>query len=180
MGDDIKVRKLARYFDDLDSNEDGLLDESDFAQAAERYIEALGIDPDSPQAIELTDQCLTLWQEYLGPADTDGDGQVGSEDLASAFARLSEAEAAEQIDATADAYFRIMDADGDGVAAEAEFVRLMSTAARLSVDESVAAYARLDPAGVGFLTREQFQQAAREFFFSDDPEAPGNLLFGKF
>jgi Ca2+-binding EF-hand superfamily protein len=180
MGDDIRVRKLARYFDDLDSNDDGFLDESDFAQAAERYINALGLDPDSPQAAELTDQCLTLWQEYLGPADTDGDGQIGREELAAAFAGLSEAQAAAQIEATADAYFRIMDADGDGVAAEAEFVRLMSTAARLSGDEATAAYARLDPAGVGYLTREQFQQAAREFFFSDDAEAPGNLLFGKF
>jgi len=50
MGEDIRVRKLARYFDDLDSNHDGLLDESDLAQAAERYLDALGLDPDSLQA----------------------------------------------------------------------------------------------------------------------------------
>jgi Ca2+-binding EF-hand superfamily protein len=180
MGEDIRVRKLARYFDDLDSNHDGLLDESDLAQAAERYLDALGLDPDSLQAEELTDQCMTLWQEYFGPADTDHDGQISRAELAAAFARLSEAQAAEQIKATADAYFRIMDADGDGVAAEAEFLRLMSTAARLTDDEAATAYARLDPAGVGYLSREQFQQATQEFFFSDDPEAPGNLLFGKY
>src|SRR5262249_15869667 len=145
-----------------------------------RYIEALGLDSDSLWAAELTDQCLTIWQEYLGPADTDGDGQVGRQELAAAFARLSESDAASQIQATADAYFRIMDADGDGVADEEEFIQLMTTAARLTEDESEAAYARLDPAGVGRFTREQFRQAVREFFFSDDPEAPGNLLFGKY
>jgi Ca2+-binding EF-hand superfamily protein len=180
MEDDIRVRKLARYFDDLDSDDDGVLEESDFAQAAERYIEALGIDSDSLWAAELTDQCLTIWQEYLGPADSDGDGQVGRQELVTAFARLPEGEAAAQIEATADAYFRIMDADGDGLAGEDDFVRLMTSAARLSEAESEAAYARLDPAGVGHLTREQFQQAVREFFFSDNPEAPGNLLFGKY
>lgn len=180
MGDDIRVRKLARYFDDLDSDDDGFLEEADFAQAAERYIAALGLDPDSLWAAELTDQCLTMWQEYLGQADTDGDGQVGRQKLASAFAQLSEADAATQIAATADAYFQIMDADGDGLAGEDEFVRLLTTAARMSEDESEAAYARLDPAGVGFLSRDQFQQAMRDFFFSDDPQAPGNLLFGKY
>jgi Ca2+-binding EF-hand superfamily protein len=180
MGDDIRVRKLARYFAGLDSNDDGFLDESDFAYAAGRCIDALGLDPDSPSAVELTDQSLTLWQEYLGPADTDGDGQIGRDELAAAFARLPRAQVGDQIEAIADAYFRIMDADGDGMAAEAEFLGLMSTAARLSAGEATAAYARLDPGGSGSLTHDQFQRAVREFFFSDDPDAPGNLLFGKF
>jgi Ca2+-binding EF-hand superfamily protein len=180
MGDDIRVRKLARYFDDLDSNDDGYLDESDLAQAAERYLDALGIDPDSERGAELTEQCLTLWQEYFGPVDTDGDGQVSREELAAAFAALPEADAAQQIEAITDAYFRIMDADADGVASSHEFVRLMTTAARLTEDEAAVAYARIDPIGVGHLTREQFQQATREFFFSEDPDAAGNLLFGKY
>lgn len=180
MEDDIRVRKLTRYFDDLDTNDDGYLDESDLAQAAERYLEALGIDPDSERAVELTEQCLTLWQEFMGPIDTDGDGQVSRDEMATAFAALSEDEAAQQIDATADAYFRIMDADADGVVSSHEFLRLMATAARLTEEEAAVAYARIDPIGVGHLTREQFQQATREFFFSDDPDAAGNLLFGKY
>jgi Ca2+-binding EF-hand superfamily protein len=180
MGDDIRVRKLARYFDDLDSNDDGLLDESDFAQAAERYLSALGIEPDSETGVELTEECLTLWQEYLRPIDTTGDGQLSRDQLAAAFGRMSEAQVAGQIDATADAYFRIMDADGDGVASEHEFLRLMTAAARLTEEDAGVAYARLDPVGVGHLTKEQFQRAAREFFFSEDPDAPGNLLFGKY
>ena len=43
---------------------------------------------------------------------------------------------------------------------------------------SLRAIRALDRNGDGVLDQEEVQQALREFYTSDDPQAPGNLIFG--
>lgn len=47
-------------------------------------------------------------------------------------------------------------------------------------DEAQAAvtFAKLDTSGNGSINKEEFLAHVKDFFFSDDPESPGNLILG--
>lgn len=46
--------------------------------------------------------------------------------------------------------------------------------------EAAAAFRQLDRNRDGYLTTDELIKNAEEFFFSEDPEAPGNWLVGPF
>jgi len=47
-------------------------------------------------------------------------------------------------------------------------------------DEAQAAvtFAKLDTSGNGSINKKEFLAHVKDFFFSDDPESPGNLILG--
>ncbi|TDD81987.1 hypothetical protein [Actinomadura rubrisoli] len=70
-----------------------------------------------------------------------------------------------------------LDRDGDGrdrVISGPQVQRLLEVR---GVDAGIA-FARLDRDRSGFVSRAKLPQAVREFYCSDDPEAPGDWLNG--
>ena len=51
-----------------------------------------------------------------------------------------------------------------------------------NADEAAAteAFRRLDRNADGYLTHEEISQGVEEFYYSEDPESPGNWLIGPF
>ncbi|MGH6657236.1 MAG: hypothetical protein ACRDVE_18790, partial [Actinocrinis sp.] len=45
-------------------------------------------------------------------------------------------------------------------------------------DDAERAFKAVDRNGDGILSVDEVQKAIREFYLSDDPRAPGNLIFG--
>jgi Ca2+-binding EF-hand superfamily protein len=86
---------------------------------------------------------------------------------------------APELTAWADAFFHLLDADGDGVIGRHEYRNLMLS---VSIEGAVAdeSFRRLDLDGDGQLSRSEFTQLYLEFFSSDDPEAPGSCFWGPF
>ena len=78
-----------------------------------------------------------------------------------------------------DGFFRLIDADGDGVIGPQEYRDLMAS---VFVDAASAdqAFARLDTNGDGVISHDEFTQLYRDFFTSDDPDAPGSRFWGPF
>jgi Ca2+-binding EF-hand superfamily protein len=73
----------------------------------------------------------------------------------------------------------LWDQDGDGKLSSQEYVKALWCC---GVGEEAAreAFQHLDRDGSGYLTIEKILKALKEFYRSDDPEAPGNWLMGPY
>ncbi|MEU9116410.1 EF-hand domain-containing protein [Streptomyces sp. NPDC048483] len=75
-------------------------------------------------------------------------------------------------------HFELLDRNKDGYLDTAEVTRL-GVAMGVSLQEIGAVAAGLDGDGDGKVSREELGAAVHEFFYGDDPEAPGARIFGK-
>jgi Ca2+-binding EF-hand superfamily protein len=75
--------------------------------------------------------------------------------------------------------FDIIDQDGDGQITLPNYRRYFEA---WGLDETLAelAFAKLDLSGDGHLSRHAFIQLCTNFYISDDPNVPGNWLFGPY
>lgn len=76
------------------------------------------------------------------------------------------------------AWMDIADTDGDGPIDEEEYIAMYSKTLGASREDLKVAFTKLDLDGNGTLDNEEAHRAAIEYCSSDDPQAPGNWLFG--
>lgn len=178
MPEDAKTQKYNMIFDWFDQNRDGYLTQDDMQQIAEVFISLPGGDrPEN--ATPLREAFEQWWQLLLSSGDANADGRVGRDEF---FAIMrSSVTASGNFESTimriADAFMRIVDTSGDGRLDFAEYVRMYEG---LGVDPKHAteAFQRLDRDHSGKISYEEFRTAIREFYLSDDLNAPGSWLLG--
>lgn len=168
-------RKTTALFQIFDANNDGYWERSDFEQFVERMAEARGLEPGAPEVKALSDVYMQLW-DGMQAADTDQDGRV-SLDEALAFQERSFTP--ELVTSFAQVIFPVLDRNGDGEIGFEEYQDYLRTS---SIDAGIAhdVFPRLDTNGDGRITSSEFEQLYREYFLSDDPDAPGSSLWGPF
>ncbi|MFY0535226.1 EF-hand domain-containing protein [Nannocystis pusilla] len=121
-----------------------------------------------------------FWVNALEPFDTNGDGQIDVDETTAGFERAlaDSGSYAQQIGVVAEQYFELADANGDGTIDLKEFQQIFTAVGRGTEAECAEVFRRLDTDGSGALSRQEYHRVVEEFFFSDDPNAPGNQLFG--
>jgi Ca2+-binding EF-hand superfamily protein len=181
MLNELQKRKLAHLFALLDVDDDGTIDRMDYTASADRLVAAFGYAPGSPECRLVRDRYARLWETVTLPMDTDGDERVDVEEYSSGMDRF--VAAADEgylthIAPLADAFYDLMDVDGDGRITRTEYVRMMASAFRLSEDDGSAAFDLLDLDGNGSLSRDELHTANEQFFRSPEESARGNWVFG--
>lgn len=176
---DLQIKKLTRYFQVLDIDDDGELRASDFERIAEN-VRVLHGESDSNGHSALHGAYMARWKR-LAAADADGGGGVDVDEwLAFWQVTLSSDEAFErEVRSVADRLFTIFDLDDDGAIGVREFADFYGIFG-LPVTLAETIFEELDANGDGALTREELIEATREFYRSDDVDARGNFLFGPY
>jgi Ca2+-binding EF-hand superfamily protein len=175
---ELQVKKLRRWFQSMDADGDGAIDVLDFTGMAQLYCEAYDVAPRSQTWRRMHAAAHATWRSIerrTGALDptvltlAEWVGWWGTSEYAD-FIEL----AAIPFSTTA---FSIADSDGDGRCTVDEMMAAQHRSG-MSLDEVHGSFDVLDHDGDGYITTAEFVVALREFYFSDDPAAPGNFLAG--
>jgi len=177
MSSSLRARKNTRVFRLLDANSDGHVQREDLERTARRLAESLGLAPGSDARVALTARFVSQW-DRIGAFDSDGDGKVSLSDwLAEADSTLKRPDFDEIVEAVAGQIFDLVDFDRDGLVNGEEYA-IWIGAYGVSKEDAAAAFVKLDENGDRAISRAELVQAARDFHASEDPNAPGNWLYG--
>lgn len=179
MLSDLQKAKLTRYFRVYDVDDNGRIARPDFERVVENVRMLHGVGEDSPGHRALRDGYLLRWEALRASADADSDGGV---DLAEWLAYwdgvlADEARYEAEIASVTNQLFEIFDHDADGVLGADEFCNFYGV---YGLKSALArqVFLDLDLDGDGVVTRTELMEMAHQFYRSDDPDAPGNRLFG--
>ena len=173
---DFRRRKVSAGFDQLDVDGDGYVGNSDVEQLVKNHGDAYGYSQGAPEYSELERQTVAVWDQ-LKQFDTDGDGRVSLAEYVAGFeAFLSRRETfMSGMTALVDAFYLMADRDDDGKITEEELVRHFRSWGHTE-QQAHEAFRRLDRSANGTISKEEWMQNLEEYYFSEDPDAPGNWL----
>ncbi|HEY2764906.1 MAG TPA: EF-hand domain-containing protein [Pseudonocardiaceae bacterium] len=174
---ELRREKLSVRFAQHDVDGDGFLEQSDYDALGRLLSDQLGASSEIREQIAAG--FAEQWRLLCTHADIDADGRIGLDEYVAAMGGGIAADAAgleRAVLATSRAAIQAADANGDGFLDLADFARL---GALLHVDDHVASFQALDVNGAGRLSYDEIIAAVRDFYTSDDPSSPGNLVFGR-
>src|SRR3712207_3379914 len=118
---------------------------------------------------------------FRSRADQDHDGRVSLDEfLAGQEALLSQREPfMARIAAIVAAWYTLSDRDGDGFLSQEEYVMNIAPFG-VSAEDARESFTQLDRHGTGLIAQAEMIAHLEEYYYSDDPEARGNWVFGRF
>ncbi|MFD4670025.1 EF-hand domain-containing protein [Lentzea sp. NPDC058450] len=158
-----------RRFRKWDANNDGVIDRSDYEAEARRIVEAFGERLESGRGRAVMEALIVLHSRQAEAAGVGPAGVMNQEQYLAANQRLMFGRGDQGFDdllrpaiaAIAD----LCDTDRDGLVSKLELRQWLGNAVGLSVDDSDAAFDRIDLDGDGSLTVDELVIAVREFHY---------------
>lgn len=177
----LQQRKLARLFMLYDVDRNGFIEQTDFEQIAHRTALAMAHQPGSLEYTTLHSQYMTGWARLLQLGDRDHDQRLTLAEYCAAYDKMlaQPEQFTAMMMAIVKTIITLLDTDKDGKVSVPEYTAYL-LGWRTTEAELIETFHRLDHNGDGYLTADELRQNAEEFFFSDDPTAPGNWLVGPF
>lgn len=179
----LQRQKASYYFSLIDEDDNGYVEGNDFQLRADRLAEARDVtDPD--EQTKLRRRVMQWWEHLSALVDVDDDHRVTPKEWQAYWVALqngveqggeAKEEVLEGLERAAQATFRAMNTDDSNEISEQEYADWL---AAWGVDDSEEPFRRLDRNNTGGLTQEDLTEAVKEFYLSNDPEAPGNVLYG--
>jgi Ca2+-binding EF-hand superfamily protein len=179
MLSDLQTKKLTRYFEVYDVDENGRLAAADFERVLENVRVLHGASNHSPGYQQLRDAYMGRWEALRGSADVDRDGGVDLDEWLAYWQIALEDDARYEAEAEAitDRLFTVFDTDEDGEIGPDEFCDFYGVFG-LGANLARSIFIELDQNQDGVISRDELLEIGREFYRGNDPEAPANLLFG--
>jgi len=182
----LQQKKIERLFTALDRDADGLLEGGDFSAVASKLAFARKVDVQSDTYKELLAVQMGWWENIRRAAQKDFNARVSLDewtafwsawlDTVADEAGTDQQAALEAMKDSAIATFNLIDTDCDGRVTPSEY-ETWSRSFCLEYDARTN-FRRLDRNQDGVLTSDEVVNLLKEFFLTNDPEAPGNHLYG--
>jgi hypothetical protein len=178
MATDLLQRKLEKVFGSFDVDRDGVIDQLDITAMAQIWCDTYEVAPHSEGWRKIHGAAAKMWRDIRGSVDTDGMKRVTRQEW---VAWSDKPDFPEFVETSAIpfslAVFDVADADRDGRITVEEMMAAQIKSG-MSAAETRGAFDLLDTDHDGYVTGDEYAQAAREFYLSDDPDAPGNSIAG--
>jgi hypothetical protein len=177
MLSEMQRRKITRMFRLFDQDSDGQMVWGDYARVSTRLVDAIELPRTTPEGAELLDSYRVEWDEIAGGPD----GTVALDRwLAYRGEQLSVRDAFEvNIAPYILTIATNLDRDRDGVLVRDDLWRYLGLYQMPDADRDLA-LARLAPPGARPITYVGLEDLVREFYYSNNPEAPGSWFLGPF
>ncbi|MEQ8755682.1 MAG: EF-hand domain-containing protein [Coleofasciculus sp. G1-WW12-02] len=178
MISELRKKKLTKVFNTLDSDGSGVITKADLEKSFESTVAIRGYKPGTSEYQSAYDQSVTQQWNDLATMDSNNDGEVTLEEFIAYYDKpASDPTLNQLIAAGGEVLFSMGDADGSGQIGLSEF-KQMNAAWQSDEGQAEATFTQLDQNGDGSISKEEFLAHCKDFFFSDDPKAPGNLILG--
>lgn len=184
MATKFQISKYRHMFNVFDTNSDGSFEQDDTMQVVAKMAELRGISRDSASYKKLHGDYESWWQMLGQQLDADHDGRVTEDEFVTFWVNFADqAQAGNEalaflLIASGEMNFDLLDSDGDGAISLEEYTHWLK-AQNVDTDYE-ACFKTLDLDSNGSLNRSEAGKLLRNFILSDDPTAPGTLLYGNF
>lgn len=178
---ELQKAKQIHFFNVLDYNGDGILERQDFIDVADRLSDLREYKEGSSKRKAVREEILRMWTNAKSLSGSEGSDELTLDNWLAHEQEVIDSDVLinSYIQGLARAIFDTLDEDNDGVISEEEYLKFFRSF-RKDEGDGVAAFEKLDVDGKGYLTRKEFLDVVTQFHLSDDPDAPGNWLFGAF
>ncbi|QIR36321.1 calcium-binding protein [Tolypothrix sp. PCC 7910] len=166
---EFQKQKARKSFEVHDFNGDGILTLADFELIVENLAK-LGQKQRLLEYQALKSAYTSFWLELQALADIDNDGQVSLDEWYAYYDH-------HLVHLMMDFMFDLIDGDGDGEITVKEY-KQFATCWNRSETEAGETFLKLDLNGDGCLTKLEILQHFDDFCYGNDPEVPGNWLWG--
>lgn len=167
---------MTHFFNVLDSNGNGVLEQDDFELVGDRLSDLIGHGPNSRARLLLRLKSQSLFVQVLTDLHKD-EAQLSCDEWIHFFQTVVLAKPNDYINQSATYLFSLFDQDGDGHIDESEYLDMFK-AYGLYVSVAKKGFDKLDINGDGKISGGELVKAFEDFFLSDDEEAAGNWIFG--
>ncbi len=149
------------------------------AEIMAQRMRAMRPSMDTKLATQIDETFDAWWETIRKAADADGNGEITREEFVAAIAKglESDPQYVDKMVKVSEVTFRAADEEGDGKLTPLQIERIYRA---YGVNErlSTETFARIDRNGDGYVSIDEFVRAARDVYSSNDPEAPGAVMFG--
>lgn len=177
---DLQLNKLERFFYVLDYDRNGIIEKEDFVGIAENLCILWRIKEGDPRYDVVMKRFETGW-DHFNLFVNNNDGKANWDHwihFAEAVIINGNVDVFnEYVDEFAGEIFDNFDTDNDGYINLDEYIDLL-VGYRIEVRFAAKSFRKLDRNKDDLISRGELISAVKEFFRSDDPDAPGNWLFG--
>ena len=177
---EFQTQKMKHFFKVLDFDKNGTIEEEDFVAIGENLCIFWGFYDGSDEYNRYMQHCRDSWKAFNSSVNNHGERanpQHWLEFAERAIVNVPEEAFNEYLSAVVGEIFDSFDKNNDGYISVEEYVDIF-VAYRIEVRFSARAFRKLDLNKDDILGREELISAVTEFFRSDDPDDPGNWLFG--
>lgn len=173
---EIQKLKILHFFNVLDQDNNGVLEEADFERVSEKISDLRNLDANATERLILGIKAHGIFVQVLKDLDKQT-AYIRKDEWLKFFERQILSRSELYVDKVSDYLFSIFDQDDDGYINEEEFTDMFK-AYGLFTSQSKKAFESLDLNSDGQLSKEEMAKAFEEYFFSKDEYASGNWIFG--
>lgn len=176
----LQKNKLERFFYILDYDRNGYIEKEDFIGTAENLCILWGIYEGDRAYEQIMNRYEESWEKFTFYIGIEGDRvnwdhwiKFAEEVIVNGDVQMYDRYVEEFVGEIFDNF----DKDKDGYISLDEFIDLF-VSYHIEVRYSAKSFRKLDINKDGFISRGELIEGVKQYFRSDDPNAPGNWLFG--